>query len=280
MGDPVVPLQSRVYEPKSTSHLVLSDGDTFDIPCLRVDDAFKNWVNASWPGISPAWDGTLSGSTSNYHWIFFSAGNVNIHTSFGSVLTAIDQFTIAITDLTSAPLKSSYFIPNGTIGIFGGYFYLGGDNPSPPLDPIIYKSGPHSLSIRRCDLVNPPTKLRFQTQTIFGTPDGPIQLLPTLYLWDARPPSKWTYKSFFALYDIDLQVIQTGTDAFALMGLTHDGDPMGYAEFDKDDVPDCPPSCLGTYQRGNAHGFDGLPPGITWIGDGVAFVNELSIIGQ
>lgn len=264
---------AKLVDPVESTHHALYTFETFEIDCLRLDSTFTAWVNATWPTMTPHFDGTLPGSLGGgnpYKWKFIS-DQINIDALFGAGVFAADQFALRITDLTysgalTPPVSYNHFLPDNTLGIFGGYSVWGGASDAD--GPITRHTGPTTVSILPCDLDNPPPKLTFFTNfdapgpILFGTPDGPIAApLSYLYLHDAHPPYIWTRKLNSNIYRIEYKVTIEDSDSWVLLGICKDGDEMTFAEFDLLDVPSIPPSPVGIYERGNAHDLNHLAAG-------------------
>lgn len=286
----VIPQQSALKTGTQSPLKVFAGPNRFDVTCLRLDDTFKNWVNTTY---GTSWDGTLPGTLATNFWqVFFAAVSITVHVQ-GATPSAFVRI-VQTSDSTSNSYQVSH---NGTpvlidLPLFGYYAYWGAS----PIDsgasgPVIVHGGPLSVNVIPCDLADPPAKLSFENVVSFNTPDGDVsfgshihirsQISPIIKLRTTVSPWVWRGVYSFGKYDVELIVNQDGSDAWALMGCTVAGQPMGYAEFDLADVPAAPPSPVGVMGSGNSHGMDGLPAGITWTG-GLTFnsTNYISVIGQ
>ncbi len=243
--------------------------EDFDVTCIRLDDAFVNWANTTY---GATWDGTLVGTLGGYTLETPQPG-FNLFSGFDSSLGFTLRFfdddigTWPIGSLVSDNPVVGFLTHHGGTEATHGRFGIGNWDFARP-NPIRDQGGPIAFTIRPCDLINPPAKVNFNW--VFATPDGFITESATILYPPLHAMADTTWKRIFArwlighYYRFDFTVTVSGSDTWATLGISRDNDAMGFAEFDMYDNPTVPPSPVGVMIRGNAHGLDGLPAGVTF----------------
>jgi len=261
---------------QETAHHVLRIGtpDTFQVPCLKLDDAFITFANArfgtTWDGALPLFDPRTNVYTGG---VSTGLGNGFGFQSFQDPgpfnLLLFRDFTVTSQFF---PWIEVQYASNYTLGwpTFGGYsFFDWSGGHGTVSDPDYLTHTPLTFNILPCDVSAPPSKVGIGIVQ-FSTPDGPIGMNAPVLHPVAAPLGtlKWRSVSRPIIgghqYTLEFLCVISSGQTYVLQGCARTGNTLTYAEFDGADNPsvadDWP---VGTFLRGNAHGFENLAAGIT-----------------